>query len=473
MGQLFNRVFTMGIRKHRIAFLVAALAATMAVIAPLFLIAGCRTLQQTPQELKAREILRAMTRGGVLPGEDAVARIEADYPRTTAGALASMVHARIKLKANDFAGAATLLDSSAITDYTTIGDYALWMRAGALDQANRRVEARAAYEKLARDFPGSLRARDALLRDAQYLMQDRQFAAVPIMLKPLTTRDDGTALLVSAKAYEQSGNPNGALAAYRRIYFFAPAAAEAAEAATSIPRLNSTAAPASADEAVSRAEKLLAAKHFSEAFDAYSDAFTHFPATATGELQARRATAAANARRFADATAALTATPLPAGEARAEAMFNLAVAYGRAKQWIQARSTADELHRTFPNSEWSKRAFLQLGQHAEELKDDNDASYFYHAALSFYPGAAEVTPAQFYIGWQAHDAKNFAESSQLLTDHIAIYAGNNSDFRGKAAYWAARDSERAGKLAEARALYQGLQSRYDANWYGYLAKQRL
>ncbi len=473
MGQLLDQAFMMGFRKHRIVFLVAALAATMAVIAPLFLIAGCRTLQQTPQELRARETLRAMTRGGVLPGEDAVARIEADYPRTTAGALASMVHARIKLKANDFTGAATLLDSSAITGYTTIGDYALWMRAGALDQANRRVEARAAYEKLARDFPGSLRARDAMLRDAQYLMQDSQFAAVPIVLKQLTTKDDGTALLLSAKAYEQSGNSNGALPAYRRIYFFAPASAEAGEAATSIPRLNSTLGPASADEAVSRAEKLMAARHFSEAFDAYSDAFTHFPASATGELQARRATAAANARRFADATAALTATPMPAGEARAEAMFNFALAYGRAKQWTQARSTADELHRTFPSSDWSKRAFVQLGQHAEELKDDGDASYFYHAALSFYPGAAEVTPAQFYIAWQAHDAKNFAESSRLLTEHIAIYAGNNSDFRGRAAYWAARDSERAGKLTEARAIYQGLQSRYDANWYGYLAKQRL
>src|SRR5438874_956812 len=461
------------LRKHRFAFILMSLSTILVALAPLFLIASCRPLQQTPPELKARETLRTMTRGGVLPAEDAVAKIEKDFPKTTAGSLAKIVHARIKLNAKDYAGAAALLDSSAISDYTVIGDYALWMRAGALEQANRRVEARAAYEKLARDYPGSLRARDSLLRDAQYLMQDGQFGAVPIVLKPLTTRDDGTALLVSAKAYEQSGNPNGALAAYRRIYFFAPAAAEAAEAATSIPRLNSTAAPASADEAVSRAEKLLAAKHFSEAFDAYSDAFAHFPASATGELQARRATAAANARRFADATAALTATPMPAGEARAEAIFNLAVAYGRAKQWIQARSTADELHRTFPNSEWSKRAFVQLGQHAEELKDDSNASYFYHAALSFYSGAAEVTPAQFYIAWQAHDAKNFAESSRLLTDHIAIYAGNNSDFRGKAAYWAARDSERAGKLAEARALYQGLQSRYDANWYGYLAKQRL
>ena len=60
-----------------------------------------------------------------------------------------------------------------------------------------------------------------------------------------------------------------------------------------------------------------------------------------------------------------------------------------------------------------------------------------------------------------------------MTEHLAVYAGNNSDFRGKSAYWAARDSERTGKLAEARAIYQALQARYDANWYGYLAKQRL
>src|SRR3989440_7812745 len=153
------------LRRHRFAFILLGLIAAVGVIAPLFLIAGCRTLQQTPQEIKARETLRAMTRGGVLPAEDAVARIESDFPKTTAGALAKIVHARIKLNAKDFAGAAALLDASAIQNYTVIGDYALWMRADALQQANRRVEARAAYEKLARDFPNSLRARDALLRN--------------------------------------------------------------------------------------------------------------------------------------------------------------------------------------------------------------------------------------------------------------------------------------------------------------------
>jgi soluble lytic murein transglycosylase len=61
----------------------------------------------------------------------------------------------------------------------------------------------------------------------------------------------------------------------------------------------------------------------------------------------------------------------------------------------------------------------------------------------------------------------------MLTEHLAYYADKNTDNRGRAGYWAARDSERAGKLAEARALYEAMLERYDANWYGYLAKQRL
>jgi len=459
--------------RHRFAFILLGLVAAVGAVAPLFLIAGCRTLQQTPQELQARETLRAMTRGGVLPGEDAVTRIESNFPKTTAGALAKIVHARIKLNAKDFAGAASLLDSGTIHEYTVIGDYALWMRANALEQANRRVEARAAHEKLARDYPNSLRAREATLQTARFLSQDGQAAAVPVGLKQLAANDDGTALLLTAKSYEQTGDTTRALAAYRRVYFFASASVESTEAAAALTRLSSSTSAANAEEAVTRAERLFAAKRFSEAYDAYTDAFTRFAATGTPERQARRATAAANARRYADATAALAATPLSAGEARAEAMFNLAMSYGRSKQWAQARTATEDLRRTFPNSNWTTRAFVQQGQAAEDAKNSVDATYFYRAAVNFYPGAAEVTPAQFYLAWQAHDGNNFAESSRLLTEHLANYADRNTDFRGKAAYWAARDSERAGKLAEARAIYQGLQARYDANWYGYLAKQRL
>src|SRR2546423_10425015 len=391
------------LRKHRFAFLLMSLSTIFVAVMPLFLVASCTSLQQTPQELKARESLRAMTRGGVLPGEDAVARIENDYPRTTAGSLAKIVHARIKLKNNDYAGAASLLDSRAFADYTTIGDYALWLRGNALEQLSRRVEARAAYEKLARDFPNSLRAREALLRVAQMQMQDGQAAAVPLTLKALTAMDNPTALLLTAKAYEQAADEARAVASYRRIYYFAPASAESAEAASAM--IKRTVAPATVEEAIARAEKLFAAKHYGEAYDAYTIAFSSFPSGATSTLQGHRVIAAANARKFSEAAAALNASPGPTSESRAEAMFNLALAYGHAKQWAQARSTTDELHRAFPNSPWATRAFVQAGQAAEDARDATDASYFYRAAVNFYSGAAEVTPAQFYFAWQAHEGK--------------------------------------------------------------------
>src|SRR5918999_1553478 len=136
------------LRKYRFAFFLMSLSTIAVIVAPLFLITSCQNLQRTPQELKARETLRAMTRGGVLPAENVVARIENDFPRTTAGSLAKVVRARIRLKANDYAGAAAVLDSRGFADYTTIPDHVLWMRGNALEHAGRRVEARAAYENL-------------------------------------------------------------------------------------------------------------------------------------------------------------------------------------------------------------------------------------------------------------------------------------------------------------------------------------
>src|SRR6266404_3481770 len=189
------------LRKHRFAIIVAGLFVIFGITAPLFLIGGCHTLQQTSQELQARETLRTMTRGGVLPAEDAVARIETDFPKTTAGALANIVHARLRINAKDFAGAASLLDTKTIRDQTVIGDYALWMRADALLQANRRGEARAAYEQITHDYPNSLRAHNAMLADALLLMQEGQVAAIPVALKQLASKDDAAALLMTAKAY--------------------------------------------------------------------------------------------------------------------------------------------------------------------------------------------------------------------------------------------------------------------------------
>lgn len=460
-------------RRHRITFIIIGLTVVIgASIAP-FMSASCSTRPSAPNEAKALEQLRNSTRNNVLPAEEVVARIETDFPNTKAAGLARIVRARIKLKANDPAGAAALLDSSLVRDRTALGDYALLLRARGLEQASRLTEARAALEQLARDYPSSMRAREAALRVGEMVMREGQAAAVPLFLKDLAEKSDAAALSLTAKAYEQTNDPTRALAAYRRLYFYAPTSPESADAATAIARLGSTTSPATGEEALARADALFAAKRAGDAVTAYTDAFARFPQTATPQRQLKRGTAAAGARRTADAVAALGSVPTSAGELRAEALYYLAQAYAAARQWEQARGTLDELRRAFPDSSWSPRAFASVGQSARDAKNESEATNLFRAAVSAFPGAGEVAQAQFEIAWDAHEAKNYQESSRLLTEHLALYADKNTDNRGRAGYWAARDSERAGKHVEARALYQAMQSRYGANWYGYLSRQRL
>jgi soluble lytic murein transglycosylase len=461
------------VAKHRLLLIFVGVALLAVCSLPFLMNASCLTRPQTPGEQKALDQLRAMTRNDVLPAEDAVAGIENQFPRSKAAALARMLRARIKLNARDFAGAASILDNKLIAEQTSLADYALFMRAGALEQAGRAAEARAVYQQVMQSYPTSLRAREAALRVADMMMKGSDAAAVPLLLKDFSASDDAAALLVTAKAYEQTGDQNRALASYRRLYFFAPESTESAEAATSITRLGSTTSPATVEEAITRADRLYTAKRFADAVTAYGDAFAKFLATATSENQLRRGIAAYNARKIPEAVAALTAVPTSAAETRAEALFYLAQTYARARQWEQARATAEELRRAFPNSNFTPKTFVALGQIAQEAKNTVDALYFMKTAVNNFGSSIEVAQTQFDLAWIAHNGKNFSDSSRMLTEHLAYYADKNTDNRGRAGYWAARDSERAGKLAEARALYEAMLARYDANWYGYLAKQRL
>lgn len=458
--------------KHRLLLISVGVFVGLATSLPFLLIGSCGVRPQTPGEQQALDRLRSMTRNDVLPSEDVVAGIENQFPRTKAAALARILRARIKVNARDFAGTASLLDTKVIADHSAIADYALFMRADALEQAGKTAEARAIFQELIQQYPGSLRAREATLRAANLLVKSGQTAAVPLLLKDLAASDDGAALLATAKAYEQTSDPTRALASYRRLYFFAPASDEAAEAATAIPRLSSTLSPASVEEAITRADRLYSGRKFNDASAAYGEAFGRFPASATPQNQLRRGIAAHTARNTPDAVSALNSVPA-SGETRAEALSYLAQTYARARQWDQARATTEELRRAFPTSVFTPRTFVTVGQIAKEAKNTADASYFSRAAVNGFGSSIDVAQAQFDLAWAAHEAKNFSESSRMLTEHLAYYADKNTDNRGRAGYWAARDSERAGKLAEARALYEAMLARYDANWYGYLAKQRL
>src|SRR5436190_7057053 len=116
---------------------------------------------QTEEQALAQ--LRELTREGKLPPESVVANIETRFAGKRTGALAKLLHARIKFETGDFAGAASVLNTDIFRKKTKIADQALWLRGRALQSAGNHTEAMNVFSELLRDFPDSVRTRDAKL----------------------------------------------------------------------------------------------------------------------------------------------------------------------------------------------------------------------------------------------------------------------------------------------------------------------
>lgn len=423
-------------------------------------------------EEQAQSSLREMTRDGKLPPEDFVANIEARFAGKKTGALAKLLHARIRFEANDFAGAATMLNSDVFETKTAVGDHALWLRGQALRAAGDHANAVKVLSDLVKKYPGSVRARDAKLAWADSSIKSGHAVDVPGFLIDLSAKDDADALLWTAKAYEAQGSQPEAIKHYRRTYFFAAGTNAAKEAEIKLTALGQSLSPQSGDEQLARADRLLKTKNYGDAAAGYATVASQFPSMVAPAVTLRQITALASSGKATDAQTAARAMPESAIE-REEAFRQVVVGYTNLKQWDNARTAVNEMRGKFPNGKLVAKAFVDAGLAARAARNRTDEGYFLNTALVSFPNAVEVAQAQFEAAWFQHESGNFDRSSQMFIEHLAKYADEDTSNRGKAGYWAGRDSERAGKIAEACSLYDGVNYRYGSNWYGYLAFGRL
>lgn len=429
----------------------------------------CCSAQQTEQQ--ALESLRALTRDGKLPAEGVVADIENRFANRESGALAKLLRARIRFENKDFAGAAAILETNVLKTRTKVADHGLWLRGRALQEIGSHEQAMTVFAELLRDHPESVRARDAKIAWANSAIAVGKAVEVPPMLVELTTAFDADALLATAKAYAAQGSESESVKYYRKVYFKAPASNAAKEAEAVLTSLGQPLTPNNAEEQTFRADNFLAASKFAEAANAYASLAAGFPAAMTSEIRVKQVNALAEAGRMAEAQAALAALPSNS-PSREQAIAHLVSGYTKAKQWPAARSTADQMRAAFPNGRLTPQTFINAGLAARAAKNRTDELYYFNTAVAAFPNAVEVADAQFESGWSQHEQGNFALASQMFIDHLARYADKNNNNRGKAGYWAARNSERTGKIAEACALYDALIYRYNANWYGYVGEMR-
>ena len=437
-----------------------------------FFTVSCSAFVTPMTDDDALKTLRDLTRDGKLPPEGVVADIENRFSRSKSGALAKLLRARIKFENSDFDGAAQILNTNVFRERTNLADYALWLRGRALQSAGKHAEAMTVFAQMVQEFPTSLRAREAKILWANSAMQSGQAAQVPAFLQELNNKNQPEALLATAKAYETSGDQAGAVKFYRKVYFYGAGTNESKEAETKLTFLNQPLVPQTAEEITARAERLFAVKNYPEAGAAYAALVSGFPNAVTPEINLRRLVTFANLKNMAEAQNAFNAIPLSAKE-KEEAFYNIALGYARNRVWTNARAVTDEMRQKFPNGKLTPKALVDAGMAARDAKNKIEETYFLQTALAAYPNAVNVAGAQFELAWMQHESKNYQVSSQMLVEHLARYVDKDSTNRGKAGYWAARDSELAGKIAEACAIYDATVYRYGANWYGYLALQRL
>ena len=430
----------------------------------------------TPQqsEEKALETLRQMTKTGKLPAESVVLGIENRFAKTRTGALAKLLRARIRYESNDKIGAAAILNDDIFQTKTTVGDYALWLRGKSLQEAGRITEAQAIYAELVNKFPNSLRTREAQILWAESILQSRSGKAneIPAFLKTLNEKHNADAILLTAKSYELMNDQPQAVAFYRQTYFYGAGENASIEAEAKLKELGQSLDAQTPEELLVRAEKLYNAKNYTESAEAYTDLLRKFQNQSTPEINLKRIKVYSNARRPADAQLAFNLIP-QTSELKPEGFYELATAFAKTRQWDSAKEIIGQMREEFPRSVWTPKTMVAVGEIAGDARNRADQTFLLRNALASYPNAIEVAQAQFEIAWMQHESGDFQSSSRMLTEHLARYVAEDTTNRGKAGYWAARDSERAGKIDEACALYDAEIYRYGSNWYGYLALQRL
>lgn len=452
-------------------FIISSIAVISLIFTPLINV-SCSAIW-VQNEAQALEQLKQMAKSGMPISDSFLSGLESRFSNTRLAAFAKLLRAKNHLTASDGAGAAGILDTPLIQQKTTLGEYWLFLRGQALAQAGRNVESVAVFDQLLKEYPNSILFRSASLERAKVLKQNGEAERVASSLQNYLSKNDVDALLITAQAYTLANNLEQAIFYYRKLYFNSPASDAGKEAERFLTTNNVGTLAVNADDAITKAEKLLQSKKFPESITAFTEAFTNFPASNLPKNQFLYAQALAGARRTGDAALAFNSIPQSAGDLKIQAMVELGKMYANARLWAQAKQAAEDLRRSYPTNPVVPKTWMALGLIARDAKNKVDETYFLRTAIATYPNAVEVAQAQFELAWIEHDNKNFALSSQQLIEHLARYANKDTTYRGRAGYWSARDSERAGNIAAACALYEGLLARYEANWYGYLAKQRL
>lgn len=428
----------------------------------------CCQKNSSVEEQELLKQLRDFSLKSQLPPESLLEEIERKLRKKQSGVIVNLLRAYVLLQSKKTELVLKVLDLEAIEKNTLLGDYGLWLYGKALKETGRMKEAVEIFNRLIKNYPHSLRIKDAKLLASESLLQLGMPSEALSSIEDLVRENEPSALLLAARSYRALGDIQRAWKFYRLTIWQGLDKDESIKASTELSSMGLSSDVQTQEEALMKADKLFEAKRYEEALRAYGEAssFAELPEAA----RLKTVIALSSLRRFEEAQNALYNLPL---SVRDEAYYYLAISYASARRWNEVRRLVSEMMNAFPKSIWTAKTLVSLGFAARDAKNKLEQKYYMQLAVNNFAGSAEIAKAHFELAWLEHEASNFQVSSSMFIEHLAKYVDKDSSFRGKAGYWAARDSEKIGQLARACAIYEALIYRYHANWYGYLAAARL
>lgn len=404
--------------------------------------------------------------------ESELQKVEVSMAGTESGALARLLRGYLRLQAKDYPAAISLLSEPNLGQLTFLGDYAAYFRGQAVAGTGRNQDAEREFRHLAQTYPTSLLARDALLQAAASAMARSDYQTAVDTVEILAEKDDGAALKIRADGLEKLGRKNEAILTLRKLYFDAPQSQEAETISERLTTLGSSTAAGDVSMLRRRADKLYTAGLYALAAPAYDQLARQFSNASDDEIWLLAGISYYKADSFKQAADTLIKVRARTPKMAADALYYLGLAQLAMKSDTAAIQTLVALRKASPSSERVAELLYAIGHFYERRDRDDQAAPFYTQLVRQFPQNEKADDAHFWMAWRAHESKEYANAARLLTEHLANY-GNVTDNRGKAAFWAAVDSERAGEKSRAMTLYQGMLKRYGAGWFGLNAERRI
>ncbi|OYT73033.1 MAG: hypothetical protein CFK52_03215 [Chloracidobacterium sp. CP2_5A] len=455
--------------------------AGLALLAVSFALGGIyvtrHCLHAAPPEEKTAaltELRQSVARAGNQPSEGLLTNFERRYPNSEAAALARFRRGYDSYQGRNYATAASLLDTPLIGEFSRLGDYGLYYLGKAQFDSGKFEAAEATLAQVAARYPQSLFARDATLQAGRAAAVRRDLAAVERVLKPLLDAGDGNALAILTLACHDAGRADDARRVWRRIVTEAPDSLSRDEVKNAQQALFPDPAAAAAATRVTdaaglrlRANRLYEAKQYAAA----AEDFAQLAALDPGALQSdaarfRYGASLFFAQKLAPAMTQLAAVGNRDKALHAEALFYLSEAQRRSGS-AGYPATAERLLALYPTAPRAGEALENLAQWAEK----RGSRGYYDQLVRKYPERKAGQQWHFKQAWTLHQQGAYAAAIPLLLEHVAIFPF--SDNKGRAAFWAGRDLERAGRSAEAKPLYDAIVRRYRYTYYGQQAAERL